>query len=100
MTYVNIDDRERIIGWNPNNLSGNSDWARVPEKIRDPITEEHGVPIYKYQNGHAVARTAEEINADIPAPVPPTPDRLDVIEQRLDEQDDALIELAALIGGE
>ena len=100
MTYVNIDDRERIIAWNPNNLSGNTGWVRVPEKVRDPITNDVGVPLYKHQNGHAVARTAEEIAADTPAPEPPQPSELDIIKQRLDEQDDALIELAGLIGGE
>lgn len=97
--YVFVDDRGRITAWNPNNLSGNTGWYKVKEKIGDPITEEHGVPLYKYQDGHAVSRTAEEIAADIPAPEDPEPSEMDIIKQRLDEQDDALIELAALIGG-
>jgi len=98
--FVNIDDRNRIIAWNPNDLSGNTGWAPVPENIGDPITNQAGVPLYKYQNGHAVARSAEEIEADTPAPEPPQPSEIDIIKQRLDEQDDALIELASIIGGE
>ena len=37
-----------------------------------PLYEEHGVPVYKLENGVAVERTAEEIAEDIaaiPAPV-------------------------------
>lgn len=97
--YVYIDARSRITAFNPNEMSGNTGWLEVPEIVMEPITEEHGVPIYKYKNGHCVARTAEEITADIPAPVDPEPTELDIIRQRLDEQDDALIELAALIDG-
>lgn len=97
--FVNIDDRNRIIAWNPGDLSDNTDWKPVPETIGDPITNMQGVPLYKYQGGHAVARSAAEIEADTPAPEEPQPSEMDVIKQRLDEQDDALIELAALIGG-
>ena len=98
--YVFVDDRDRITAWNPNSMSGNTGWYKVKENIGEPITEEHGVPIYKYQHGHAVSRTAEEIAADIPAPEPYKPTEMEIIKQRLDEQDDALIELASLIGGE
>lgn len=97
--YVNVDETGRIIAYNPNNLSKNTGWKSVKEKIADPITNELGVPLYKYQDGHAVSRTAEEIDADTPEPVVPEPTELDIIKQRLDEQDDALIELAELIGG-
>ena len=100
MTSVYIDERGRITAFNPNDMTGNTGWERVPEKIGEPITEDHGVPLYKYQSGHAVSRTAEEIAADTPAPEPPQPSELDIIKQRLDEQDDALIELANIIGGE
>ena len=53
--YVFVDDRDRITAYNPNNMSGNTGWKHVREKIGEPITEEHGVPLYKYQDGHAVA---------------------------------------------
>lgn len=100
MTSVNVDDRGRIIAANPGDLRGNTGWERVRENIHDPITNADGVPLYKYQDGHAVSRTAEEIAADTPAPEPPQPSEIDIIKQRLDEQDDALIELASIIGGE
>jgi len=97
--YVFVDGSNRITAYNPNDMSGNTGWYKVKETIGEPITEEHGIPIYKYQNGHVVSRTAEEIEQDMPQPDIPAPSELDIIKQRLDEQDDALIELAALIGG-
>lgn len=104
--YVYVDEKKRITAWNPNNMRGNTGWYKVRENIGEPITEEHGIPIYKYSNGHAVSRTAAEIAADIPAPEPPVPSELDQLreqvanqQQQLNEQADALIELADLIGG-
>lgn len=82
--YVYVDEMGRITAYNPNDMSGNTGWEEVQETIGDPITEEHGVPIYKYQSGHAVSRTAEEIAADIPAPEPPTPDRDMTADARID----------------
>lgn len=82
--YVYVDEMGCIIAFNPNNMSGNTGWEEVQEIIGEPITEEHGVPIYKVQNGHAVGRTAEEIEADIPAPEPPTPDRGMTADARID----------------
>lgn len=97
--YVYVDDRSRITACNTHDMTGNTGWQHVPEKVGEPITNTDDVPLYKYVNGHAVSRTPEEIAADTPAPEPPAPDRLGIIEQRLDEQDDALIELAELISG-
>ena len=97
--YVNTDNSNRIVGYNPNDMTGNSDWYEVPETLSEPIMTDMGVPTYKYERGHAIARTAEEIDADTPEPDEPQPSEMDIIKQRLDEQDDALIELASLIGG-
>lgn len=104
--YVYVDDKSRITAYNPNNMSGNTGWEEVQETIGDTITEEHGVPIYKYRNGHVVSRTAAEIAADIPAPVPPEVPEIEQLRQQvaaqqaqLDEQADALIELADIITG-
>ncbi|MBQ9704926.1 MAG: hypothetical protein IJV55_01870, partial [Paludibacteraceae bacterium] len=80
----------------------------VQETIGEPITEDHGVPIYKYRNGHVVSRSRAEIEGDIPEPVPPEPSEMDQLRQQIaeqqvliNEQADALIELAELIvGGE
>jgi len=104
--YVYVDGSGRITAYNPNDMGGNDGWYQVQETIGEPITEEHGIPIYKYVNGHVVSRTAEEIAADIPDPVPPVPSDIELLRQQvleqqaqLDEQADALIELAALIDG-
>ena len=104
--FVFVDGSDRITAYNANDMSGNTGWFEVPETIGEPITEEHGVPIYKYRNGHVVSRSRAEIEADIPEPVPPEPSEIEVLRARiagqqtqLDEQADALIELAELIGG-
>lgn len=104
--YVYVDEAGRITAYNPNDMSGNTGWEKVQETISDPITEEHGVPIYKYRKGHVVSRTSAEISADIPEPVPPEVPEIEQLRQQvalqktqLDEQADALIELAELIGG-
>lgn len=106
--FVYVDGSNRITAYNPNDMSGNTGWYEVQETIGEPITEEHGVPIYKYRNGHVVSRSKAEIDADIPEPVPPVPSEMEQVKQQLaeqqvliNEQADALIELADLIvGGE
>lgn len=106
--FVYVDGSNRITAYNHNDMSGNTGWYEVQETIGEPITEEHGVPIYKYRNGHVVSRSRAEIEADIPEPVPPEPSEMEQLRQQLaeqqvliNEQADALIELADLIvGGE
>lgn len=104
--YVFVDEAGRITAYNPNNMSGNTGWEEVQETIGEPITEEHGVPIYKYRKGHVVSRSKAEIEGDIPAPEPPTVPEIEQLRQQvslqqtqLNEQADALIELAGMIGG-
>lgn len=99
MMSVDVDERGRITAYNPNDMTGNRGWRTIRDTISEPIFNADGVPIYKYSRGYAVLRTQEEIDADTPEPDEPQPSEIDVIKQRLDEQDDALIELASLIGG-
>ena len=40
----------------------------------------HGIPVYKYINGHTAHRTANEIQHDIDAIPPTPPSQLDRIE--------------------
>ena len=101
-----VDGSNRITAYNPNDMSGNDGWYEVQETIGEPITEEHGVPIYKYRKGHVASRSTAEIDEDIPEPVPPEVPEIEQLRQQvafqqsqLDEQADALIELAGLIGG-
>lgn len=106
--FVYVDGSNRITAYNSNDMSGNTGWYEVQETIGEPITEEHGVTIYKYRNGHVVSRSRAEIEADIPEPVPPEPSETEILRRQiaeqqtqLNEQADALIELAELIvGGE
>lgn len=77
--YVYVDDAGRITGTNHNDMSGNTGWVSISNEIGDDIMEEHGVPIYKYSKGKAVARKQSEIDADIPddTPEPTEADKLE-----------------------
>lgn len=69
MTSIYVND-QKIVAINPNDMSGNTGWLTTEDPIAEPITEEHGVPIYKFVNGHVANRTPEEIAADIPVDDP------------------------------
>lgn len=85
--YIRTDGKNRITacdgGYSSNNIENFEDWIMIDEGYGDrynlcqsnyfdrPLYEEHGIPIYKYENGHAVERTQTEIDEDIaslPAP--------------------------------
>lgn len=82
--YVFVDQAGRITACNPNDLSGNTDWEYVSETIGEPLTNENGVPLYKYHNGHAAPRTAGELAADTPWPDTPTPTELEQLRADVD----------------
>lgn len=64
--FVCYDEKLRINAYNEeNDLSGNTGWGYTNDSISEPLTEEHGVAIYKYVNGNVMNRTQEEIDADI-----------------------------------
>ena len=86
--YVLPDERGRVLrcegGYTMSNIEDISQWVLIDEGYGDrynlcqsnyfptPLFEEHGVPMYKLDNGAAVERTAEEIAEDIAAiPAPP-----------------------------
>ena len=82
--YVKIDATNCITDVNSSEFLTNlTDWIAIDEGSGDkyhhaqgnyfdrPIYEDHGIPVYKLENGLAVERTQEEIEADIAAlPVP------------------------------
>ena len=91
--YIRIDERNRIIEVNSSAfLSDITGWIEIDRGNGDkyhhaqgnyfekPIYEEHGIPIYKYEDGEAVERTQAEIDADISAIPEPEPSQLDRIE--------------------
>lgn len=68
--WVYVDIAGRVTAFNPNDMTGNTGWEEAAETVSEPLVEEHDVPIYKYDDGHVVHRTQEEIEADIPVPDP------------------------------
>lgn len=100
-----IDGVGRVTGVHPADLTGNTGWLSVPEEaltertglgveaLAGTLEDENGVPRYAYRDGYVEARTAEEIAADTPEPVP-TP-----AEQWRADVENALVELADMIAG-
>lgn len=85
--YIKVDSENRILacdgGYSIVNITNYDEWIHIDEGFGDkynlcqsnyfekPLFEEHGVPVYKFENGLAVERTQAEIDADIAAlPVP------------------------------
>ena len=106
--YIKTDEADRIIAINSDaflpDLSG---WVKIDEGHGDrfhhaqgnylpgPLMDERGILRYKLGDGKPVERTQEEMDADYVPPVPaPT------AEYRMTEIEMALIELAALLGGD
>lgn len=91
IVYIRIDERNRIIEVNSSAfITPTEEWIEVDHGNGDkyhhaqgnyfdkPIYEEHGVPVFKYINGHTAPRTENEIQRDIdaiPAPEPSQADR-------------------------
>ena len=87
--YIRIDNKNRIIacdgGYSIGNIKNYDEWILVDEGLGDkynlcqsnyfdkPLYEEHGIPIYKYENGCVMERTQTEIDADIAALLVPDP---------------------------
>ena len=84
--YIKIDDKNRIIacdgGYTISNIENIIEWIFIDEGYGDKynlcqthyfdggLFTEEMVCRYKYENGVAVLRTEEEINADTPKPIP------------------------------
>lgn len=85
--YIRIDNKNRIIacdgGYSIGNIKNYGEWILIDEGLGDkynlcqsnyfdrPLYEDHGIPVYKYENNCVMERTQAEIDADIaslPAP--------------------------------
>ena len=122
IVYVRIDNMDRIISINSSAfLTDTSEWIEIDRGFGDKyhhaqgnylpmsLYEDRGIPRYKLVESKPVERTQEEIDADYVEPVPqPSENDIALVElaeleaenaARLDEQDAALVELAALITG-
>lgn len=93
--YVLTDDQSRIIrcegGYTTGNITDPGNWVQIDEGTGDRynLCQSHyfegglytddGIPQYKLQDGQAVERTQEELEADraaIPAPSPTAQEQL------------------------
>ena len=106
--YVKTDETGRIITINSDAFLPDTDgWVLIDEGHGDryhhaqgnyfdkPIMDERGILRYKLEDGKPVERTQEEMDADYTPPAPaPT------AEERMTEIEMALIELAAMLGGD
>lgn len=79
--WVYTDDRGRVLGSNPNDMSGNSGWHGVTGPVPELLLSPEGVPRYKLADGEVIERTAAEISADVAAIPPPPPDPLVVTQK-------------------
>jgi hypothetical protein len=97
MISICADAQERVTGVCPDNLTGGQGWVWIETDLTpdDNLTDERGIALYKIVNGAVVARTAEEIAADTPEPTTPEPTQ----DERIDQVEAALIELAAIVTG-
>ena len=88
--FALADERDRILDINSDAfLADTAGWAQIDEGVGDryhhaqgnylpkPKYDERGIPRYKLQNGKAVERTPEEMDADYTPPeVEPTAEEL------------------------
>ena len=106
--YVQTDDANRIIAINSSAfLKETEGWVLIDEGYGDryhhaqgnylpgPLMDERGILRYKLEDGQPVERTQAEMDADYTPPVPATTE-----EERMTEIEMALIELAAMLGGD
>lgn len=84
IVYVKIDDRNRIVDVNSSAFIRDSvGWIEIDRGEGDryhlaqshyfdkSLWDEYGIPRYKLTDGHPQERTAEEMEADRPAPPEP-----------------------------
>lgn len=95
MVYsISVDGQGRINGVCPDDLTGGTGWVRAETDLtpQTELFDARGVALYKMVDDVTAARTAKEMDADAPEPVP-----TDISEaERLDQIEAALIEIAAL----
>lgn len=93
--YIRVDDQGRVVdGWSDGpfpakdtdgavcvNREGGYQFRLAPGgEENPPLFERRGVALYKYQDGQIVARTQEELAADVaalPAPGPTAAERME-----------------------
>lgn len=101
--YIKLDERNRILrcegGYTMGNIENIAEWIFLEEGTGDKynlcqccyfkggLFAEDGIPKYKYENGQAQERTAEEIEADRNAlPPPPATTEDDLMAMAVDHE--------------
>lgn len=97
MQSVCVDAQGRITGVCPDDLTGGVSWHWIDTGLTPAtdLCDGCGIAIYKLVDGMVMARTATEIEADAPKPETPAP----TPDERIDQVEAALIELAAIVTG-
>lgn len=105
--YIKIDSNNRITacdgGYTIGNIKNFDDWILIDEGEGDrynlcqsnyfdkPLFEEHGIAVYKFENGVAVERSQADIDADIAAiPVPKPQPTVSELQAKVVELETAL----------
>ena len=99
IVYVKTDDENRITAVNSSAFLSNTDeWIEIDSGFGDkyahahgnyfpkPIMDDRGIWRYKLEDGNAVERTQEEMDADYaarPAPPPSDKERIKALEDQL-----------------
>ncbi len=60
-------------------------------QVNPPLTQDEGIPLYKYSKGKVSSRTKAEIDADIALIPPPPKPEIEVLRDRIKELESALI---------
>lgn len=68
--WIYVDNQKRILGYNCNNMSGNTGWHQISGDVPKILTNEHGIPIYELVDGQITPRSQEDVDSDY---VPPEP---------------------------
>ncbi len=105
--YVRVDDAGRITAINSDAfLPDTTGWTRIDEGYGDryhhaqgnylpgPLLDERGIPRFRLADGRAVERTQAEMDADYTPPAP-----ILTAEERMDQIEAAMMELAAMLTG-
>lgn len=73
-----INEKNHVVGSNPNDMSGNSGWIENSKTI-DNLTDENGIALYALNDGEIMLRAQEEMTAVDTAQV----DSLPTLEERV-----------------
>lgn len=103
--FALTDERDRILDINSDAfLADPAGWTQIDEGVGDryhhahgnylpkSLYDERGIPRYKLVDGQVVERTQEKMEADYvpPEPAPPLEDRVDAVEIKTGDLEEAL----------